>query len=597
MSDTLAGLSPKEITDWFDNAAAPAPGSFEIALVLGGTGSSGAYTAGVLDFLIEALDGWAKRRAAQDPSAPAYNVAIRYVAGTSGGGVNAAIFARAMAFDFPPVSQGTSPATAVQNPFYDTWVNQLTLASLLTTSDLDAPGAKPVSILNGQGIDDAAGKVTAFTGAPAAAPRGWLGMPLRLFLTLTNLNGMPYRVDFGSMILPDGSTAKLQQSYVEHADFARFAILYPGQSLTAPADGATPLGTDARPDEFALCFDDTRLPNALQWSDFGQFACATAAIPIGLPPRALTRPLCHYRYRVVAVPGDGTAGAPGSGYQALVPDIAAIEAWPGSAGGIPVSYRFLVVDGGVTDNEPIELARTALAGISGRNPRDGAVANRAVLLIDPFAGSTAMAPPLQLDLPDLTGALINTVLQQTRYDTRDILLAANPGVFSRFMISAQRGTFLGDQALATSGLGALIGFASDAFRRHDYMLGRKNCQDFLKSGLVLPAANPLFDAWRDTAAAKAMQVTDGSGAAFLPIIPLIGNCTVPETLDPWPVGKLDPGIYRPAIEARFDKLLAAETADGPLSDILSWLAAKAAQSSVADFVIGNLKSALAAAGL
>ncbi len=42
------------------------------------------------------------------------------------------------------------------------------------------------------------------------------------------------------------------------------------------------------------------------------------------------------------------------------------------------------------------------------------------------------------------------------------------------------------------------------------------------------------------------------------------------------VGALDPEIYRDAIEARFDRLLAAEFDDGPLSDLVAWLAGKAA---------------------
>jgi hypothetical protein len=36
----------------------PSPGVCEIGLVLAGAVSAGAYTAGVIDFLIEALDAW-----------------------------------------------------------------------------------------------------------------------------------------------------------------------------------------------------------------------------------------------------------------------------------------------------------------------------------------------------------------------------------------------------------------------------------------------------------------------------------------------------------------------------------------------------------
>ena len=42
----------------------------------------------------------------------------------------------------------------------------------------------------------------------------------------------------------------------------------------------------------------------------------------------------------------------------------------------PSDYHFLAVDGGATDNEPIALGRTALAGVLRRNPRDPKEANR-----------------------------------------------------------------------------------------------------------------------------------------------------------------------------------------------------------------------------
>jgi hypothetical protein len=58
-------------------------------------------------------------------------------------------------------------------------------------------------------------------------------------------------------------------------------------------------------------------------------------------------------------------------------------------------FHFLAVDGGATDNEPIELARTALCGIESRNPRDPRLANRGVLLVYPFAGEVGMSAPLR----------------------------------------------------------------------------------------------------------------------------------------------------------------------------------------------------------
>jgi hypothetical protein len=180
----------------------------------------------------------------------------------------------------------------------------------------------------------------------------------------------------------------------------------------------------------------------------------------------------------------------------------------------------------------------------------------------------------------------------SKSDTRDLLLAADGNVFSRFMITAQRGQTVGDYALATAGLSAFLGFASPAFRRYDYLLGRKNCQDYLRRFFVLPAANHLFDGWRAAPYVGSYQVKDSSGAVFLPIIPLTGDTGVTEVLDPWPAGRFNPETLRPAIEARFTRLLSAEFAKGPLSDILTWLAGKITEESAADYVIGLMKQAL-----
>ncbi len=108
------GAEPDWITRWFrrpnlGNSTSPVePGTFEIGLVLGGTVAAGAYTAGVLDFLIEALDAWEALRKTEPAQAPKHKVLIKIITGTSGGGVNAAIAARALAYKFPHVSNGTA---------------------------------------------------------------------------------------------------------------------------------------------------------------------------------------------------------------------------------------------------------------------------------------------------------------------------------------------------------------------------------------------------------------------------------------------------------------------------------------------------------
>jgi hypothetical protein len=553
-----------EIEKWFINVPDLEPGVFEFALVLGGTVSAGAYTAGAVDFLIQALDCLAKARL--QGRAPRHQVRLRLIAGTSGGGVNAAIAARVLAYDYPHITHATPIGTGASgNPFYDVWINTLRLDRFLDTSDI---AKELTSLLNGKPIDDGAGAIIAFAnGKPRA--REWVAGPLQVIFTLTSLRGVPYKTNFGD---------KLSQGYVDHADFARFALLYPGQTLGEP-----------RPDEMVLGFTNQTLPQGTNWEYFSEFARATAAFPIGFPARALSRPTEHYRWRAVAYP-PGPGGA--TGYLLSWPDWEAMI--PSGGTDVPDEWRFLAVDGGATDNEPIQLARTALAGLLNRNPRDPKEANRAVWLIDPFAGRAPLGPEGATTFPTNLSAVVTTLTQQTRYDTADLLMAADKRVFSRFMLSPTRGTLSGQEAIASGGLGAFIGFACPAFMRFDYLLGRQNCQTFLREIFTLDESNQVFKDW---SAADKTRFRGAAGVGMLPIIPLLDEAAVDETLDPWPTGKLDPEQYRDGIEERFRAIFQLELSGSLVRSVLSWVGAHTTQKQAADYVIDTMKAYLKQAGL
>src|SRR5258708_33698059 len=71
-------------------------GTFKISINMAGAISAGAYTAGVLDFLTEALDAWyAAKRAGQD--VPIHDISIEAFSGASAGGMCAAISAGPLA--------------------------------------------------------------------------------------------------------------------------------------------------------------------------------------------------------------------------------------------------------------------------------------------------------------------------------------------------------------------------------------------------------------------------------------------------------------------------------------------------------------------
>jgi hypothetical protein len=540
----------------------PPPNTFEFALVMGGTVSAGAYTAGAVDFLIEALDAFeAEKQATQIPY---HNIVLKVLAGTSGGAVCAAIAARALAYKFAPCWYGATPPAAPVNPLYDIWVRQLDLGPMLTTSDI--AGGNIPSLLNGTVIDKAAASIEAYTGNPPPA-RPWVAAPLTVLLTHTNLSGIPFDVDFGG-----GRT----QRFIQHADYVRYAIVYPGQPAYTP-----------QPHEFTLTFDNTKMPQASSWADFGNFAMASAAFPIGFPTRALVRPAVHYDYRLVITLGDPKNP---SDYRVVAPNWNAVL----NNNNAPLvgSVRYSAVDGGVADNEPIRLAHDALAGVAGHNPQGPMLANRAVWLIDPFAGEADMGAFAISGVFATAGAMLGTFMQQSNYSTSDLILAADPNVYSRYMLSAQRGTASGGAALATGGISAFLGFACQDFRSHDYYLGRQNCQAFLQTEFRMNGTNPVFANWP---AEQKIKLADAAGD--LPLIPLFGTAATPETLAPWPAGKLNPESLRAGIDARFNAILRADLPNNFFGKILASIGAFFADTPASNYIIGLINQALAAAKL
>ena len=404
------------------------PGTFEIGLVLAGAVSAGAYTAGVLDFLIEALEAWyADKQDGKD--VPRHEIKIRVIAGASAGAITGAITATALRYQFPHCRASSIPTVpGPTNPLFDAWVEDIDIRQLLTQNDL-ADGAAPQSLLDSTCLSRIAAKAIDYAAAPFT-PRPYLADPLKLIFTVTNLRGVPYSITM------KGNAAD-GHCMTAHADWLRFAVV----GLNG--------GSSSNP---ALCPDDILLtyPNswALQaWQDLGHAALASGAFPFGLQPRMIIRPIADYHYRYTIVPGD--AGKP--------PSVAPLApCWPATVPG--PDYGALHVDGGAMNNEPLELARRELAGPRGRNPREGDAAHRAVVMVDPFPDPAELGPNHPTDLVGTAASLFVAWKEQARFTPEEIALAQDESIFSRFLISPSRGngsTLSGGFALASGALARL----------------------------------------------------------------------------------------------------------------------------------------------
>jgi len=527
--------------------------TFELAIVLAGAVSAGAYTGGVMDFLCEALDEWYRSKAddvrrgvkgTPQQTVPHHNVVLRVITGASAGGMNGAIAAAAFASDFPHANaaRGNSQQLAA-SPFYDAWVKSIDIEPMLDPSDLSK--GLPPALLNCAPLTRIAERIVKFgaTGpAPAEGVRDWLADPFELRLTNTNLHGVPFAYE-----LKTGG-ASAQQGFRMHSDQAAFSISRTSKSKTA-----------ARPDCIALSYDEDR--NNKRWDALKVAGLATGAFPVALQARDVSVDCDCYNWRLSFFDNEANPNA----------HVFVSPAWPD--GGASSPFPYAAVDGGVMNNEPFEMARAALAGPRGRNNQDGKSADRAVIVVDPFIEKPEPGPTHDAGMLDVAGRLIPLQVNQARLSAQDLVQIQREDVYSRYMIMPKRSVdgreLFGKEALATGELGAFGGFFCEAFRHHDYLLGRRNAQRFLQAAFTLPEDNKLFDGGRWTPQNKEdfadPVAKDGTGKEIrhLQVIPLCNHLKAKEdgtNIQPkavWPRGaysaERSARIYG-LIEARVNKM-------------------------------------------
>jgi hypothetical protein len=113
-------------------------------------------------------------------------------------------------------------------------------------------------------------------------------------------------------------------------------------------------------------------------------------------------------------------------------------------------------------------------------------------------------------------------------------------IYSRWMVAPSR-TVAGSSgdkderyAIATGLLGGFGGFLDVAFREHDYQLGRRNCQMFLKKVFSVVESHPFVEGW-PSGVAKRFRYLDpgGTGKYYCPVIPLVGTAALEVPAPTW----------------------------------------------------------------
>ncbi len=549
---------------------------FEIGLALAGAISAGAYTAGVIDFLAQALQEWEKHRG---HGAPEHRVRIRTIAGASAGAITGALGIVALKRGIRPVPLSDDEIDALRksgvNPnerqrircvlpgLYDAWVERPRMVAdrkgaqdLLGFDDLkpeDQTGSRKAisvkSLLNGRLLDQIAQAVLEHPRDDlegvrsedehlrrSAGPLPFLAETMHVYMTVTNLRGVPFDVKFGKAVY----------GMLTHGDRLHYRIENVGAKLDDGEIWHAP--AFLRKDTFTR-LDANTLPTASgevpkDWCRYGNDAIASGAFPGGLSPRLIETPFGQYDGRQYPLPT--AEPIPTNFPEPRNPDKA---------------FRFLSVDGGVVNNSPFDFVEYALWD-RGEQRRTGLDADRAVLLVAPFPeppGFLVEGQP-QAELGAVVRALIPTLLNQARFRASELGAAFDKDDRSRFMISPRRSMVQGPKELypiACGLLGGFGGFLDREFRAHDYQLGRRNCQHFLASVFSLPASNHAIRAGGEANQMQAAPRNDSynsSGQEFM-IVPLVGEAKREVGLPPWPqMSGSDFQILLRRIAKRFDKI-------------------------------------------
>jgi hypothetical protein len=442
---------------------------FKIAINMAGAISAGAYTAGVLDFMTEALDAWTQAKA-DGAEVPQHNVTIEAFSGASAGGLCAALSAVLLQDDFEHVTGATKRGTT--NRFYESWVNKTDIRELLTTRDLEREGPL-VSLLDSTLLDELA-VYGATRGATLTMPRPYVSPDLTVFLSLTNLRGVLYSLNG----LSPGGVEETTSFFGDRIQFQ-----------TVRRDSTRPLAKAA----YAL---DMTVPQG-DFELLGNAAMATGAFPMFLAPRVLTRRHSDYTPPLWET------------HEARLKDDAA-PVKPSFPPGMADPFETLNVDGGITNNDPYNYAYDYLAGLEPPRAdhqleRDPCKADRAVVSIAPFPTMASYAvdydPQQNAGVLRVMARLFQALVSQSRFYGESLSHLMRGTTFSHFMVAPSDHELVEElqheavhhkpipKALQCALLAAFGGFFERGFRAHDYELGRRNCQKFLLDHFIFPAEN------------------------------------------------------------------------------------------------------------
>lgn len=520
---------------------------FYVGLCMAGAVSAGAYTAGVIDYLLQALTEWDKRRG--EPGVPSHRVQIPVMGGASAGGMTSIMAASSLNNPITHIDKpsGDILAEHPENKLYHSWVDLVQadmFSKMLDTSDIKNSGV--ISALNSDFINDVAKRVV------AADPKQWQPTPayikpgLKIFTTLTNLQGYAYNVPFNS-----ASLVRTKYNMRIHNDYACFQLTE--NAITGHNNGWMPLD----------------LKNKVNTDIAADAAMATGAFPVGLQSRIVKRDAQYVNNNPWL-----------SNYLTNTP----IDAG---------AYQTLNVDGGMINNEPFDKVRSVLDDLTGQPDTDYNNFNKfvsTVLMIEPFPTQAPTPISQSRAISNVVGLTLSSMLSQMRSKAVNIKDAMDEDCAGQYLITPSRRVdtpdgkstdLTGEQAIACGALSGFSGFLNKEFRVHDFFLGRHNCKIFLRDYFTIPAkaltTNPIFvDGYAHADKAK-FKSTQSDSYQIIPVFE--GDIKFPDIKfssgNNWPtIKERDIDRFSDGLKNRIQTIMLNVADLGWLTKSLLWIGAK-----------------------
>jgi hypothetical protein len=426
---------------------------------MAGAVSAGAYTAGVMDYLIETLERWEQRKAIirkkkvkaeplteEEALIPMHEVVIEVLSGASAGGMTAAVLAYSFN-DGTYINKrnnqliddnyGLPLDSDAPSKLYNSWINMVddqkgsTFQKLMDPEDIVSI-EQMKSILNSNPIDEIA--QIAIPATINFQPPGYISKHLSVILTVTNLEGIPIDIRFSNVEEADPTRNVLKM----HSGFLHYQFNEQNIQIDFPPE---------------ILAEHSKHHLAVA-------AKATGAFPFGLSNRKIVvnqqffdefkkRLLTNYKINVNLQLPQGK------------------------------NYVFNAIDGGTINNEPIG---TTVKILESKRKLPGCDGETYLILIDPFPTVTnakkevIYQEPKEYTLLQQVSKIIDAIRNQSMFKQEDLLNGLEMEK-NRFLIyPAKRKYYF----LASGLIQGFAGFFKKAFRSHDYQLGRKNCQVFLR---------------------------------------------------------------------------------------------------------------------